>query len=120
MIVTPSKINPEKSQEGKDFAKWLSDKKADFLVVVAYGKILPQSILDIPHLGAINVHGSLLPAYRGASPIQSVLLYGEHKTGITIMKMDAGCDTGDMIQKYSFAINPSRTSQDLIMHIQKI
>jgi len=67
----------------------LKAKNPDFLVVIAYGKIVPQTILDIPNIAPINVHGSLLPKYRGASPIQSVFLNNESETGVTIMKMDA-------------------------------
>ncbi|MBU0626149.1 methionyl-tRNA formyltransferase [Patescibacteria group bacterium] len=92
-VVTPKKINPEKSEEGKEFAQWLKDKNPDFLVVIAYGKIIPQLLLDIPKIASINVHGSLLPKYRGASPIQSIFLNHETETGITIMKMDAAMDT---------------------------
>ena len=69
----------------------------DVICVVAYGKILPKEILDIPKLGCINVHGSLLPKYRGAAPIQWAVLNGDKKTGITTMYMDVGMDTGDMI-----------------------
>jgi predicted alpha/beta hydrolase family esterase len=79
-IQTPNKINPEKSLEGKLFYNRLKEKNPDYLVVIAYGKILPQSILDIPHFGPINVHGSLLPKYRGASPLQSVFLNKETTT----------------------------------------
>ena len=71
----------------------------DVIVVIAYGQILPQSILDMCKHGALNIHGSLLPKYRGASPIQSAILNGESVTGVTIMQMDAGMDTGDMILK---------------------
>lgn len=67
--------------------------KPDLFVVIAYGHIMPQRVLDIPVFGSINVHGSLLPAYRGASPLQSVFLDGQKETGITVMKMDAGVDT---------------------------
>lgn len=119
-IVTPSKINPEKSQEAKDFAQRLFSKQADFLVVIAYGKILPQSILDIPRIAPINVHGSILPAYRGATPIQSVLLDGQDQTGITIIKMDAGCDTGDIIKIHRFPIQRERTSWDIISKMQEV
>lgn len=88
-LSTPTKLNPEKSEEGKQFAEWLKSRNADFLVVIAYGKIIPQAILDIPTIAPINVHGSLLPKYRGASPLQSVFLHNEEETGITIMKMNA-------------------------------
>ena len=88
-VATPNKIHPEKSEEGKQFAERLKAKNPDFLVVIAYGKIIPQAILDIPTIAPINVHGSLLPKYRGASPLQSVFLNNEEETGITIMKMNA-------------------------------
>ena len=71
----------------------------DMIVVAAYGKIFPESLLQIPQYGCINVHGSLLPAYRGAAPVQRCIINGETKTGVTIMRMDVGCDTGDMIAK---------------------
>jgi len=98
-IQTPSRLHPEKSEEGRQFTQRLKEKNPDFLVVIAYGKIIPQAILDIPKIAPINVHGSLLPKYRGASPIQSCLLNDEKETGITIMKMDAEMDTGNMIDK---------------------
>lgn len=113
-IQTPTKINPEKSDEGKEFAKRLEEKQPDFLVVIAYGKIIPENILNIARIAPINVHGSILPKYRWASPIQSVFLNGEKSSGITIMKMDKGMDTGDMIDilQTKFAFN--RTCKDLI------
>lgn len=79
-IATPTKLNPEKSEEGKEFAERLKEKNPDLLVVIAYGKIIPQQILDIPRVAPINVHGSLLPKYRGASPIQSTLLNNDKET----------------------------------------
>ncbi len=79
-IQTPTKINPEKSLEGKNFFDRLQAKNPDFLVVIAYGKLLPQSVLDLPIFGPINVHGSLLPKYRGASPLQSVFLADEQQS----------------------------------------
>jgi len=79
-IATPTKLNPAKSLEGKNFHDRLKTKNPDFLVVIAYGKILPQTILDTAHFGAINVHGSLLPKYRGASPLQSIFLHKEKKS----------------------------------------
>lgn len=118
-IQTPSKINPEKSEEGKNFVDWLKSKNADFFVVIAYGKIIPQSILDIPAVFPINIHGSILPEYRGASPLQSVLLDGKSETGITIMKMDATMDTWDMIKVMKFAIEPDWTVWDIIEKMTK-
>ncbi len=78
----------------------------DLLVVVAYGLILPQAVLDIPKLGCINVHASLLPRWRGAAPIERALLAGDPVSGVTIMKMDAGLDTGDMLYKQKVEIDP--------------
>jgi len=118
-VATPTKLNPEKSDEGKQFAEWLKLKNADFLVVIAYGKIIPQAILDIPNIAPINIHGSLLPKYRGASPLQSVFLNNEEETGITIMKMNAGLDTGDMIDKLKFRIPFDRTVKTLIEKLQE-
>lgn len=113
-IATPMKINPDKSEEGKEFYEWLKAKKPDYLVVIAYGKIIPQAILDCAAIAPINVHGSLLPKYRGASPIQTALLEGEKESGITIMRMDAGLDTGDMIRMLRIPLLLDRTSKELI------
>ena len=85
----------------------------DLLLVAAYGLILPQSVLDIPRLGAINVHASLLPEYRGAAPIQRVIMDGRPVTGITIMRMEAGLDTGDILLQRSRAIGIMDTAQTL-------
>ena len=119
-VVTPTKLNPEKSEEGRQFAARLREKKPDFLVVIAYGKIIPQAILDIPNIAPINIHGSLLPKYRGASPIQSTLLNNDKETGITIMKMDATMDTGNMIDILRFTIPFSRTTKELINEMKRI
>lgn len=119
-IFTPNKINPEKSDEGKQFAERLQSKKPDYIVVIAYGKIIPQSILDIPLVASINVHGSLLPKYRGASPIQSVFLHNEKETWITIMKMAASLDTGDMIAIQKFPIKFERTTRNIIEKMQEV
>ncbi len=85
----------------------------DLLLVAAYGLILPQSVLDIPKFGAINVHASLLPEYRGAAPIQRAIIDGRHVTGITIMRMEAGLDTGDILLQRSRAIGIDDTAQSL-------
>jgi methionyl-tRNA formyltransferase len=87
--------------------------KADILVVIAYGLILPEKVLSLPSLGCINVHASLLPRWRGASPIQQAVLHGDKESGITIMQMDAGMDTGDMLTKVHCAINPDDTAGSL-------
>lgn len=127
-ISTPTKLNPEKpvpygttgSEEGKQFAERLTEKRPDMLVVIAYGKIIPQAILDIPKIAPINIHWSLLPKYRGASPIQSTLLNNDKETGITIMKMDATMDTGNMIDILRFRIPFTWTTKELIEEMKKI
>ncbi len=119
-IATPTKLNPEKSEEGRQFAERLKEKNPDILIVIAYGKIIPQQILDIPRVAPINVHGSLLPKYRGASPIQSTLLNNDKETWITIMKMDATMDTGDMIDILRFTIPFNWTTKELIEEMKKI
>lgn len=119
-ILTPNKINPEKSLEGKNFYDWLNAKKPDFIVVIAYGKLIPQSILELPPFGAINVHGSLLPKYRGASPIQTIFLDQQSESGITIMHMDAGMDTGAIVDQKRFSLPFEWTCMDCIDYMQKI
>ena len=91
----------------------LADLNADVMVVVAYGLILPKAVLDMPRLGCINVHGSLLPRWRGAAPIQRALWAGDAETGVTIMKMDVGLDTGDMLYKLACPITSDDTSATL-------
>ncbi len=86
---------------------------ADAMVVAAYGLILPQAVLDIPRLGCLNIHASLLPRWRGAAPIQRALLAGDRDTGITIMQMDAGLDTGAMLLKKRIPITADDTAQTL-------
>ena len=86
---------------------------ADVMVVAAYGLILPQAVLDIPRLGCLNIHASLLPRWRGAAPIQRAILAGDRETGITIMQMDAGLDTGDILLTHNVEITPDDTTQSL-------
>ncbi|MFO1407651.1 MAG: methionyl-tRNA formyltransferase [Steroidobacteraceae bacterium] len=85
----------------------------DLMVVVAYGLILPQAVLDVPRLGCLNIHASLLPRWRGAAPIQRALLAGDERTGVVIMKMDAGLDTGPMLLVRETAIGPAETGGEL-------
>jgi len=118
-IQTPLKINPEKSVEWQNFYDRLKEKNPDFLVVISYGKILPHSILDIPTFGPINVHWSLLPKYRGASPLQSIFLNKEKKSWITIMHMNAWMDTWDIIDQLSFPLKFEWTVKDLITALEK-
>jgi methionyl-tRNA formyltransferase len=91
----------------------VTSAKADVMVIVAYGQILPKEILDAPPFGCINIHASLLPKYRGAAPIHRAILSGDSKTGITIMKMDVGLDTGDMYRSESIEISESMTMECL-------
>ncbi|GFQ13033.1 methionyl-tRNA formyltransferase [Enterobacter hormaechei] len=91
----------------------MADLNADVMVVVAYGLILPKAVLDMPRLGCVNVHGSLLPRWRGAAPIQRALWAGDAETGVTIMKMDVGLDTGDMLYKLACSITAEDTSATL-------
>lgn len=99
-----------KTTENQEIIKSLN---ADIMIVVAYGLILPQTVLDMPRLGCLNVHGSLLPRWRGAAPIQRACWAGDSQTGITIMQMDAGLDTGDMLYKLSCDIEKTDTSASL-------
>lgn len=102
------------------FIEELKKYAADIFVVAAYGQILPESVLFMPKYGSINVHGSLLPKYRGAAPIQWAVIDGEKTTGVTIMQMDKGLDTGDMILKKSFDILPRDTSADVYDKMARI
>ncbi|MFH1542288.1 MAG: methionyl-tRNA formyltransferase [bacterium] len=96
---------PEKVKDPAFIGK-VKDLKPDAIVVVAYGRILPKAILAVPKQGCLNLHASLLPKYRGASPIQSALLNGDTETGITVMKIDEGLDTGEMIAQDKIVISP--------------
>jgi len=105
-------LQPLKARD-ETFIAELRGLKPDLIVVVAYGQILPQSILDLPKFGCVNVHTSLLPKYRGASPIQSAILNGDAQTGVTIMKMDVGLDTGGIISQARTPILKEDNSQTL-------
>ncbi|MEZ9702068.1 methionyl-tRNA formyltransferase [Vibrio sp. 10N.261.46.E12] len=99
-----------KSDEAK---QELADLNADIMVVVAYGLLLPQAVLDTPRLGCINVHGSILPRWRGAAPIQRSIWAGDKETGVTIMQMDIGLDTGDMLSIATLPIEATDTSASM-------
>lgn len=111
---------PEKVRNNNEFIEKVKNLKPDVICVVAYGKILPKELLDIPKLGCINVHGSLLPQYRGAAPIQWAVLNGDKKTGITTMYMDEGMDTGDMILKQEVKIDENETTGELWERLAEI
>ncbi len=104
---------PQKIRTNQEFIDSIKNLNPDVICVVAYGKILPQQILDIPKKGCINVHGSLLPKYRGAAPIQWAVINGEKTTGVTTMYMDAGMDTGDMIFKEEMQIGEDETTGEV-------
>lgn len=105
-------FQPKTLKDNSAFEK-IAELSPDLIIVVAYGKILPKSILDIPKMGCINVHGSLLPKYRGAAPIQHAILNGEITTGVTTMLMDEGLDTGDILYKSETTISENETSGEL-------
>ena len=106
-VFQPEKFDEESTAE-------LKKLKPDLIIVAAYGKIIPQAILDIPGFGCINVHASLLPKYRGPSPIQNALMNGEKETGITIMLMDKGVDTGDILSQEAIDIEPNDNNDTLL------
>ena len=111
---------PEKVRKNQEFIDEIKSLNPDVICVVAYGKILPKEILEIPHLGCINVHASLLPKYRGSAPIQWAVLNGEKETGVTTMYMDIGMDTGDMILKEKVQIGEDETTGELWDRLSKI
>lgn len=111
---------PAKVRNNPEFIEELTKINPDVICVVAYGKILPKELLDIPKLGCINVHGSLLPKYRGAAPIQWAVLNGDETTGITTMYMDVGMDTGDMILKREVEIGEDENTGELWERLSKI
>ena len=111
---------PSKVRNNEEFINEIKSLNPDLLCVVAYGKILPKEILDIPKYGAINVHGSLLPKYRGSAPIQWAVINGDKKTGITTMFMDIGMDTGDMILKQEVEIGEDETTGELWNSLSEI
>ena len=106
-VFQPVSLRPQENQQ------LVAELQADVMVVVAYGLILPKAVLEMPRLGCINVHGSLLPRWRGAAPIQRSLWAGDAETGVTIMQMDVGLDTGDMLYKLSCPITAEDTSGTL-------
>jgi len=110
-------FQPQKLRD-EDAVKQLRGLSPDLIVVVAYGQILPQSVLDIPKYGCINVHASLLPRHRGAAPINKAIIDGDPMTGVTTMMMDIGLDTGDMLVKKSLSIHPDETAGQEPWHVK--
>jgi methionyl-tRNA formyltransferase len=105
-------LQPERARE-EGFLSALRELRPDLIAVAAYGQILPQNILDLPRFGCLNVHTSLLPRYRGAAPIQWAILNGDAETGVTIMKMDAGLDTGAILTQTKTPIHPEDNAETL-------
>jgi methionyl-tRNA formyltransferase len=113
-VLQPERIRRPENLE--PLAAW----GAEIMVVVGYGQIVPQEIIDLPRYGILNVHASLLPKYRGAAPIQWAIANGETKTGVTIMQIDAGLDTGDMLLKESLPISPAETAPELSVRLAQV
>ena len=106
-------FQPEKLKDDREAIEYLKDIKPDFIIVVAFGQILTKEVLDIPKYGCINLHASLLPMYRGAAPLNWVVINGERKSGNTTMLMDVGLDTGDMLLKDEVEITENMTAGEL-------
>jgi methionyl-tRNA formyltransferase len=106
-------IQPEKVKTNQELRDRLEDLQPDAIVVVAYGRIIPKWMLDLPQFGNINVHGSILPKYRGAAPVQWAVANGETETGVTTMWLDEGLDTGDVLLERRIPIGPDTTSPQL-------
>jgi methionyl-tRNA formyltransferase len=113
-------VQPERIKNNLEFRARLESIRPDAIIVVAYGRIIPDWMLHLPHFGNINVHGSLLPKYRGAAPIQWAIANGETETGITTMKLDAGLDTGDTLLSQKVEISPDATAQSLYPVLAKV
>lgn len=112
-------IQPAKLRDGT-VAKWIRDKQADVALVVAYGRILPRDVLDAPRTGCLNVHASLLPKYRGAAPITWAIVRGEKETGVDLMRMEEGLDTGGVYAEKRTPIDPDETAGELAKRIAQL
>jgi methionyl-tRNA formyltransferase len=110
---------PHKVKTG-ELADWITERKVDVAVVMAYGRILPRDVLDAPRCGCVNLHASLLPNYRGAAPIQWAIMRGEKETGISLMQMDDGMDTGPVYSKHSIAIGSDDTAGELSARLAEL
>ena len=111
---------PERLKLNEDLKSQLQQIQPDAILVVAYGRIIPQWMLDLPRFGNINLHGSLLPKYRGAAPIQWAVANGETETGVTTMHLDAGLDTGDVLLAHRLAVGPTTMASDLFPQLSQI
>jgi methionyl-tRNA formyltransferase len=113
-------VQPEKIKTNAELRAELESIRPDAIIVVAYGRIIPAWMLNLPHFGNINLHGSLLPKYRGAAPIQWAIANGETETGVTTMQLDAGLDTGDTLLERRIAISPDATASELYPQLASI
>jgi methionyl-tRNA formyltransferase len=113
-VLQPSKIRTD------EFAETLKSYRPDLIIVAAYGRMLPASILELPRLGCINIHGSLLPRHRGAAPIQWAVIKGDQQAGVTIMQMDAGMDTGDILLPAAIPVSPDETAGSLFTRLAEL
>jgi methionyl-tRNA formyltransferase len=113
-IVQPTKIRTP------DFLQWVRDTNADVALVMAYGRILPAAVLEAPRRGCMNLHASLLPRYRGAAPIAWAVVRGETETGISLMQMDAGCDTGPVYTRHAIPIGENATADDVARDLAEL
>ncbi len=111
---------PDRIKTNDAFRAQLAALQPDAIIVVGYGRIIPQWMLDLPPLGNLNLHASLLPKYRGAAPIQWAIANGETVTGVTTMRIDAGLDTGDILQQHELAIAPNDTAETLAPRLAAI
>jgi methionyl-tRNA formyltransferase len=113
-------LQPDKIKNNEDFRAQLAAANPDAIIVVGYGRIIPQWMIDLPRLGNINLHASLLPEYRGAAPIQWAIASGETVTGVTTMRIDAGLDTGDILLQKEIPIAPDDTAETLAPHLAAV
>ncbi len=113
-VLQPEKVNT------KDSLKQIASYAPDLLITAAYGQIFRSELLNLPHRGCINLHASLLPAYRGAAPVQRSIMNGDAVTGISIMHMDVGCDTGDVYCQRELIIDPAETAEDLLSRLSEV
>lgn len=113
-VVQPVKIR------APEFAAWVRDAAVDVALVIAYGRILPPAILETPRRGCLNLHASILPRYRGAAPITWAIVRGETETGITLMQMDEGMDTGPLFTVHTIPIGPQTTADELAVHLGQL
>jgi methionyl-tRNA formyltransferase len=112
-------FQPQKVRSG-ELLRWVSERSPDVALVIAYGRILPADVLSAPRRGCLNLHASLLPKYRGAAPINWAIVHGETETGVSLMQMDAGLDTGPVFVREGLAIGPEETAGELAERVAEL